>query len=165
MARRRAWADHQFSGGTVLSAGVPTRADLLANVPTQYDTITVTRLIVDFWCFAGPSNEVEGLARVSCGIGVTSAEALAAGVVSDPSVVTEYPPGGWLYVAELPAAQALPTGGTPVTMWRQDAHFHADIRAMRKVDKGKLYVNLENTTISGALTLFVIGRIRALCLT
>ncbi len=161
--RNRAWADTVLDSAT-LAGSTQEKFDLLLGAPVV-DTLTVTRLLIDFWYMAGPTNENEGLARVSVGIGVTSAEAFSAGIFPDPNTSTEYPPRGWIYVATQPALQALPTSATPTAMWRMDAHFKADIGAMRKIDKGKLFMVVNNDTISNALTLFRIGRVRALCLT
>ena len=162
-ARRLAWQDTIFDS-TTLAAGILQEFDLLANAPTS-DTLTVERILVDVWYFPGPTNENEGLAQVSFGIGVASQEAFAANILPDPQSQTEYPARGWLYVATQPALQTMPSGGTPAAMWRMDCHFKADIRARRKIDKGILFLNTKNLTVSGDLTLFRQGRVRVLCRT
>ncbi len=163
VARRLAWSDTIFDSAT-LAGSTEEKFDLLANAAAS-DTLTVERIILDFLYFQGPTNEVEGFGQVTCGIGVTSIEAFDAGILPNPSVASEFPARGWLYRAAQPALQAIPTGGTPTAMWRLAAHFKADIRAKRKVDKGKLYLVVENTTFSGATTLFRVGIVRVLCRT
>jgi len=163
MRRRRTWADTRFDS-TTQASDTQAKFDLLADAPTS-DTITVARILIDFWMMPGPTNEVEGLVDIGVGIGVTSAESFAAATLPDPSETGDYPPRGWIYLANQPALQALPTGGTPTAMWRMDAHFKADVRGMRKIDKGILFMLIQTTTFNTALTLFRVGRVRALCLT
>jgi len=163
MARRLAWSDHIFDG-TTIPAGAQQNFNLLADAPVN-DNQTVERILIDFWVFAGPTNENEGMAQISCGIGVTSQDAATATIFPDPQQQADYPPRGWVYVATQPAFNSIPGGGTPGGIWHLDAHFKADIRTRRKVDKGQLFLVLNNVTISGDLTCFRIGRVRTLCRT
>jgi len=163
--RRRSWADSRFAN-LVSSGGELTLTDLLEDLPGE--TRTVTRLIVDLTCGLSPSDENEGMQVIDCGIGVVSREAFDLGItaIPDPFTDTDFPTLGWLYVATRPITQALPTGGTVVTMWREAAVFQADLRAQRKVDRGVLFLRLSNTALLGtALSIRVTGRVRALCLT
>ena len=139
--------------------------DLLVNAPVS-DTITVTRIIGDFKIMVPATNEVEVGTHVDCGIGVINKEAfdLGTGVgVPNPTVEDSTPPRGWLYANRKFVLQSLPTGGTPTAMWRETAHFDFDLRGQRKVDKGILYMWLEQNKVSGvATTLQASGRIRIL---
>ena len=49
-------------------------------------------------------------------------------------------------------------------MLEQVARFQFDIRAMRKIDKGRLYIIMENTNITVGGAMQVTGFVRALCL-
>ena len=160
--RERAWADVRIV--ETLAGGASLLKNLLAGAPTV-DTLTVVRLVVDLIVSADPTSEVEYDAAIDVGIGVTSSQAFATAGALPDLVTLDYPPRGWLYRATKRTYQALPTGGTPVTMWRVDAVFMADLRAMRKVDKGILYLEMSNTAILAATTMRVVGLVRALCLT
>jgi len=132
------------------------------------DTITVTRLVGVVNMFTSSTNEVEYTQEVDLGIGVASKEAFLVGgtALPDPNVAGDYPARGWLYISREVAQQAIPTGGTPTAMYRQNIRFQFDIRTMRKVDKGILYVHIRNTNVDGTATLLqTSGRIRALCMT
>ena len=137
--------------------------DLLVNAP-QRDTRTVDRLLIDFRVFQASTSELEGEYVVDCGIGVINREAfdLGTGVgIPNPTVEDLYPPLGWLYVSTQLVLQALPVVSLPHGMWRETAHFKADVRAQRKVDKGILYMWLEQNATGGApATLFAVGRVR-----
>jgi len=164
MARRRlAWSDTVFDS-TTLVPGTQQKFNLLVNAPTT-DTLTVERIILDLTAYAGPTNEVEGAVAVDVSIGVSAQEAFENSDLPDSEISDEYPIRGWLYVATKPVYQALPTGATPTAMWRQDAHFQADLRAKRKIDKGVLYLRLMTVIVSNTLTVFRTGRVRVLCAT
>jgi len=46
------------------------------------------------------------------------------------------------------------------------AVFKADLRSMRRVDKGKLFLAVSSTFIAGAsYNVQIVGRVRVLCLT
>ncbi len=152
---------------TAIVASGQVKFDLLANAPTV-DTLTVVRIIGYLDCGRVSTNEVESIQAIDVGIGVASSEAFTIGVTAlpSPAVATEYPSRGWLYRSRRVEGQALPTGGSPTAMWRQRALFQFDARAMRKIDKGILYLMATNSTIEGGATsVQVIGTLRALCLT
>ena len=46
-----------------------------------------------------------------------------------------------------------------------NAYFEFDMRAMRKVDKGILFMRMANGNINVGGAMEVVGRVRALCLT
>ena len=125
---------------------------------------TVIRLIGDFVAFPDDRNAaVDGIAEVDLGIGVTTVEALAAGVLPDPEDQTDYPYLGWLYVTTK-CIIFNNSSGTTERLFVPEWHF--DIGANRKVDKGVLFLNWFNTNADGTgYTVRVVGRIRALCLT
>ena len=163
-SRRRSWADQRFAG-TALTAGSIKLTDLLENAPTS-DTLTVVRIIGDLTVQYLVSTTVgDSLSIVDVGIGVVAASAFGvAGAVPTPVSETEIPPRGWLYVSSQPVSQTL-DGAGGVSIVNERARFQFDIRAMRKIDKGILYIAIEqnNITIGGAMQMT--GRVRSLCLT
>jgi len=81
------------------------------------------------------------------GIGVASQEAFAAGAVADPFNATDHPVRGWLFrsggrvfgfAADQPAVYS--------------HRIEKDIRAMRKLDNGEMFVEFQNTLNEGAAT-------------
>ena len=162
--RSRVWADTRFAS-VALNDGAQVVNDLRGAIVVP-DVYTCVRLIVDFEVGVTSLQEAEFSQIIDLGIGVTSFEAFTAGVVPDPKATADYPRDGWLYVASKLVEQSVPTGATPVAMYRKNAVFQVDLRAGRKVDRGVLYSILENTAMTGTATnLLVTGRIRALFLT
>ena len=161
-SRRRSWSDHRFAGDALV-AGADVFANLLATAPAM-DTQTVIRIVGDLWVQYLVSNGiVDSLSIVDIGIGVSSVEsfAISGGAMPAPDDATEFPPRGWLYVASQPVSQQADAVGVISTR----AHFKFDIRAMRKIDKGVLYVRLVNNNITVGGAMQITGRIRSLCLT
>ncbi len=142
-------------------------SNLLAEL-VALETMTVARLIGHLDFQAGPADENEYAQIITIGIGVCSVEAFNVGVtaVPDLDVAAETPARGWLYRARRLSLQALPTGGTPVAIHRQPAIFSFDVRAMRKIDRGRLFMYIKNSTTGGnALSMEVVGLVRAMALT
>ena len=79
-----------------------------------------------------------------------------------PSIENEYPARGWLYVATRSVWQ-YKAGSND--QQRGQAVFEFDVGALRKIDKGVLFMTIENTDILGAGPFDVTGRVRALVLT
>ena len=165
VSRNRAWADSRVSG-TLLTSGTPLLTDLLVGAPTV-DTLTAVRIVGGLTVYQDASSENEGRGYCDVGIGVSSREAFTVGATAlpDPTQGDEYPPRGWLYAATKPLTLMLPTGGTPTAMWQIPAVFEFDLRAMRKIDKGVLFMWVEEATVSGTLVTYITGRVRVLCLT
>jgi len=149
---------------TSLVAGTDVLIDLLANAPTS-DTLTLVRLVMDLNFHYIVTNTLsDSDSIVDVGVGVTSKEGFDAGAASvpDPQDQTAYPPRGWIYVNSLYVGQAL-TADTGV--WNNHGIIKADIGAMRKVDKGILFMRVANTNLNVGGAMEVTGRVRALCLT
>jgi len=131
------------------------------------DTLTVARVIgkleIGYLVSTTPG---DSLSSVNIGIGVASVEAFAVAATAglpNPTDITAFPPRGWLYVQTAAVRQVVSTSGDGlIDHW---ATFEFDLRGMRKIDKGVLYLIMEqnNITIGGAMQ--VVGRVRALCLT
>jgi len=165
MPRRRSWADVRFQGTSLIAASLLV-TDLLANSTTVNDDQTVVRIIGDLTAqYLVTTTVGDSLSIVDVGIGVVAASAFStAGAVPHPALVTEFPPRGWLYLSSMPVSQTLDAAGG-VAIDNKVARFQFDIRAMRKIDKGILYLALSqsNITVGGAMQ--VTGRIRTLVLT
>jgi len=160
MRRRRAWADTRKAGVLIVASGNITD-DLLLGLAAA-ETKTVTRILLDLWFILPVNNSFADRENVvDIGIGVVSREAFDLGTLPDPGTVADYPQQGWLYLATQVVSRAADATGV---IW-QHAHFKADIRGQRKVDRGVLFSTLENVGVVGADAVTVYGRIRALCLT
>ena len=161
--RSRAWADATFDN--ILTAGTPKVFDLLAGALEGSTTLTVSRVILDLEVGIPISSEIEYSQTIHIGIGVCSVEAFAIGptAIPSPNIVAEYPPRGWLYVA---TKQCWQFKGVSEGQQKKNAMFQADLRGMRKIDKGILYihmVSIDQTPTSSAVDM--VGRTRAFCLT
>ena len=164
-SRPRAWADQRFNAETLNVTG-NILADLLENAPTM-DTLTAVRIIGDIMVEYDPmSTHSDQLNVIDVGVGVTSVEAFAVGImgVPQPHNETEYPPRGWLYVATQSVMNSITTGAEAAVM--RAARFQFDLRAMRRVDKGILFLAIQSSAGKGTgITTLVTGRVRTLCLT
>jgi len=161
--RNRAWADTRFAGVSLV-AGTDILTDLLSDAPTV-DTLTAIRIVGDIEAHYVITNTItDSDSVVDVGIGVSATEAFAAGVgaIPDPSVTNKYPPRGWLYVATQYVGQALTTS---TGMFSKNARFQFDIRSMRKIDKGRMFIRVANTNINVGGAMELTGRVRVLCLT
>ena len=125
--------------------------------------MTVARIIGDIWVgYLVQNTVVDSLSIVDMGIGVCADSAfLIAGALPAAQLTDEYPPRGWLYVASMPVLQQAESTG----VLQQGARFTFDIRGMRKIDKGILFMNLIQANIVVGGTMYIVGRIRSLCLT
>ena len=160
-SRRRSWADRTIDQ-TVSGGGGNGIFDLLLNAPTV-DTITVARLLINLEFTAQVTAAISHTQLITVGVGVCSAESFAVGVsaMPDPTQDTEYPSRGWLYVAtKMQMVKSDALGSIEKT-----AVFDADLGALRKIDKGILFLWLENNLAFGtSANVQVVGRTRALCL-
>ncbi len=161
--RNRAWADTRMAG-LAMVAGTPIRFDLLADAP-NVDTLTAVRIVGDVTVQYTVSVTVtDSLSIVDLGIGVSSNEAFAVSSslgLPKPSVTSAFPPRGWLYVASQPVFEKAESTG----IIHHAARFQFDLRAMRKVDKGTLFLTMEQANITLGGSMQVTGRVRVLCLT
>ena len=162
MARTRAWADTIFVGGAISDKNTVV-TNLLADALTN-DTLTAVRIIVDLYIDHGVDETADLSNALHVGIGVCSVEAFGIGVTAllRPNTQADYPPRGWLYVA---SARVLQHIGTGADADRSGARFQADLRSMRKIDKGILFLAVSQTAIFGAANVDLWGRVRVLCLT
>ena len=163
MPRNRSWADQRLS--VVLTAGTGGLTFNLLENGVLGDTLTVVRIIGTIEIGINAISEIEYAQLIDIGIGVASVEAFAAAGVSLPSplIDTEFPPRGWLYVSTKECWQFKAVNNE---QQRANAIFNFDVRAARKIDKGRLFIRLINSDLEGAsFTVRVVGRVRTLCLT
>ena len=159
--RRRAWSDVRVN--QVNAANVGSVPIDLGIQQVDKDVKTAVRVIGDLTGFPDDRNAaVDGVMQIEGGIGVASEEAFTAQVVPDPNAQSEYPALGWLYMASRVVIFNNSSGTTEVL---EPATFHFDIRANRKVDRGRLYFVWNNTTADGTgFQVTLVGRIRTLFL-
>jgi len=165
MAMHRVWTDLGLSGVNIPPNTSITPLDILFDAVAN-PFKTVTRLIIDLTArIEDLALNVDGIARVSFGIGVASEEAFAAGAGSLPlsSGTSGYPPRGWLWVAQREVIFSnSSTHGIEAFVF---PHFEADLRANRKIDKGILYLTSSAVAVFGdTFDVEISGRIRALTL-
>ncbi len=160
--RGRAWADTLLSQ-TLTSGAATASLNLLTTAPTE-DTLTAVRMIINLNVTPTSGLEaVDGAQSVDIGIGVTSGEAFTAGAIPDPNTAGDFPARGWLWRERLVIFRGV--GAGPIDTWHYPV-VRADIRAARKIDKGRLFITLQLGNMTGAIfDCHVAGIIRVLCLT
>jgi len=162
MRRRRAWSDTRFAGIALVS-GSTNKTDLLSGLsPTE--TKTVSRVLIDLWVYPPVTNgEADRSNSIDVAIGVVSLEAFNLETLPDANAVADYPQAGWVYVNTQPVLKYLHALGQSNEVI--GAHFKADIRGQRKVDRGVLFMTILNIGVNGSDDVDIWGRVRALCLT
>ena len=165
MPRPRAWADNLI--GIVLSGdGVQASpVDLLSEL-VPADTIMVVRLVGHLYVFPQTLTQTGNyITAVDLGIGVASIEAFnIAGGLLDPNQAGDVPIRNWLWRDRLLIAHEN-DGGTEDS-YKSWPEVRFDIRAMRKVDRGRLYLSAVASLSTGTFsTVQLLGSVRALCLT
>ncbi len=160
-SRPRAWGDVIFE--QALTDALQVNNDLLVTLAAS-DTVTVVRIIGHLTVI--PNNlagAIEGAMKIDLGIGVASKEAFDADVVPDATTAADVPARGWLWADRLVCTKQN-TSGTMEDWHYPEVRF--DVRAMRKIDRGVLYLQMNNNGLAGTgFTVTVVGRVRALCLT
>ena len=164
MARPRAWADLILNQTMIGGGGQMTPLDILFDLGiVRLDTVTVTRIVGSLMVVPdGSGMGPQGSQRVDVGIGVAGADAFSFGVTGlpNPAASDQYPPRGWLYVTTQVARQDALDNNAQFPRW------NFDVRAMRRIDKGILFLAATNSLVIGSAgTLRLVGRVRALCLT
>ena len=163
MPRPRAWATTLINTNFA-AVGDTLVADLLTGL-TAADTITVVRLIINLRLW--PSNftdNFDGAGLLDVAIGVSAEEAFDVGSTSlpQPGTANSQPARGWLWRDRLVGIQNVQA----IEHSRIVHDVRADVRSMRKVDRGVLY--LHAVSAEAKLTypdIQLTGIVRALCLT
>ena len=161
MPRNRAWADRVLNVN-LISGAASQNFNLLADAPTV-DTLTAVRVILHLTCFPEIGDHPDGIQAIHMGVGVASLEAFNVNALPDPNISTEYPARGWLWVDTGAVYQDISTA--PLNRY-WIAEFKMDVRAMRKIDKGILFLAMVTDLQAGlSFDLRIVGRTRVLCLT
>jgi len=156
MPRATRWVD------TLLAAQVATGGKFensLATNLTGIDTTgwTLARLIFCYDLSPIIPGVASGAQIVHVGIGVASAEAVAGDTFADPETDGDFPTGGWIYRC----SHRVLDDTTPM-------HFHSyyrDLRAMRRLQRGQLFITITNSANTGtAFSMQLTGISRALYL-
>ncbi len=159
MARTRVWADLIFSNIIADGANMPALDVLFDLAPNPIDTITVARLVGYLTITPDLPASLNATQRVDIGIGVVAEKSMSGVLTPQPDISTDYPARGWMYAATKWVSQST-TVGFVYPQWE------FDIRTMRKVDKGILFIGAGSNNVDGtAFSVRLGGRIRALCLT
>jgi len=159
MVRRSRWVDVAFN--QVLTNASENLFDMLDGMaPVDVAGTTLVRSIYRLDFYTNSLTTAAGIQNISIGSGITSREAFTSGSVSiaDPDDGDEAPMSGWIFRTR-GAVHADPD--SPLPPWRVDA----DIRGMRKIDRGQLFLKINNVAQLGtAQSVKMTGLTRSLIL-
>ncbi len=157
MPRATDWIDTLFDFG--VATGAQSLLSLMSGVaPVNVRRQTLVRTLITLHAYSSTVAGAWGTQIVDMGIGITSQEAFAAGVVADPLTANDQPSRGWIYRTRRVVSQN-GIGGKVIF------EIMGDIRASRKLDDGECYLVTNNSTDQGtAFTVRVAGLIRQLWL-
>ena len=146
---------------------VPQSVNLLTQAP-DLDTITVARLIGRLSVqHDSLTSQIDNAAIINIGIGVSSVEGFAVAAAAGLPIVSaaaSSPARGWLFRDQLRVIKVHSTDTTYEIMVVGESKF--DVGAMRKVDKGVLFLIAQQDSIGGtAATVRLSGLVRAMILT
>ena len=159
MPSRRAtdWIDTVLAQDT--ATGAQSLVSLMTGVaPVNVRRQTLVRTIIELSLYSTTVVGAWGTQGVDLGIGITSQEAFAAGVVADPNVSNDQPSRGWIYRTRKVVAQN--GAGSQIIF-----ELRGDIRSQRKLDDGECYIVINNGADLGtSFTVRAEGLIRQLWL-
>ncbi len=157
----RFWVDTTFNDDVVVGAQLLRSLMTGFSSPqTRADQMTLLRTIIGIDCARTVHDSGEGSERVSIGIGLTSQEAFAAGVVADPETNTDFPVRGWVWRANYRVFGF--AADQPTIFTRR---IDKDVRAMRKLENGEMYLVCSNAALEGVSgTVRLTGLVRQLWL-
>ena len=157
--RRTVWVDSDIDEATPSAQGDD--PNLLGNILTSNMSLTLVRLIVRLDVFVTNPYTVEGQQEVGLGIGLYPLEALEGQSLANPLTSNEFPGGGWLWRTQYVLFDRLVAEAVP--MLGGLVRIDMDLRAMRKVERSEIVLNIRNTALSGsAFTIRTVGVIRML---
>ena len=130
----------------------------VAAVNTRLAQMTLLRTIIGLDVGRTTHDSGEGSEVIALGIGITSQEAFAAGVLSDPNVNLDFPVRGWIWRAQY-RVYGFAADDPAVHHQRIDR----DIRSMRKLENGEAYMNFALGAVDGTnSTVRITGLVRML---
>ena len=141
--RKTAWKDSLFNK-IVASGAAGSASSLLGdwiNVDTRGNTLV--RMIMCYSVTPEVPHAVTGLQTLDMGIATTSQEAFAAGVVPDANAASDEPLGPWVF-----RCRHLVANHSALSIYAF-SEINRDLRAMRMIGNGELYLTLSNSIISG----------------
>ncbi len=139
MPRRRMWID-MLINTSVSNTGAAVISMLGVLSPEETQEMTVERMLLCYSMLPSTPGANNGAMFLDLGIGVTSKEAFAAGVVADPNTATDFPMAGYLYRCRHGIIDSIDSKDGPVV------EINKDVRAKRKIARGELYVNIVNNS-------------------
>ncbi len=131
----------------------------IGSAASRFDALTLLRTIIRMDLAATVHDQGEGSSIVSLGIGVTSQEAFAGGLVPDPEIATDFPTRGWVWRSQY-RVFSFQAGVADVHVREIDL----DLRGRRKLENGECYIVIENTALEGTTAVRPIGVVRQLWL-
>ncbi len=133
---------------TLVSAAAPTIVSLLDGMSNNDKRAsTITRMLFRLFGFESSLNEGLAMSTVYMGVGIASQEALALGetALPDINVFSDRPRLGW-YTRDhmmVPSSSASVIAPIPLGVIR------SDVRSMRKLENGELYLTMASSTVLG----------------
>ena len=157
MARSTSWIDILVSLQCVDGGD---EAETLTTGTSVVDTrgMTLIRTILRLDMFLTSVAGAYGAQRIALGIMIASQEAFATGITArpDPRTAADFPPRGWIYRNAVAVSQNGVSTNFVTTVT-------ADIRGVRKVEKGELILIVQSDALVGtAFTTNVRGIVRCL---
>jgi len=159
--RATTWRDTFISSTIVADAAQTPIALSDVTVPKLEANDTVIRVLLMLQFCEAALNTAKAVISMNIGVGVTSQEAFSAGTTAMPDVniTVDKPRLGWLVRGEL----MVPSSGSDATRPVPVAVYERDIRAMRKVENGVLFLLLRsNTELGTGFSSFARGLVRCL---
>ena len=156
-SRPRSWSTKLISDPFATS-GVQILEDLLVILPVT-TTATVVRIVGHLGItLSDPADTTVGISQLDLAIGVSAVEAFNASTVPDPNVEADVPARGWLW------RERLWLSHNATVQHPMEVRF--DLRAMRKVDRGVLYLVSQSANTFGTYGgITLMGLVRSLILT
>ncbi len=153
----RMWVDTEMNDDVAVAAQL--LVSLLTGVTqSRFDQMTLLRTIIGMDLGRTVHDSGEGSEALACGIGIVSQEAFAAGQVPDPTNALDFPPRGWIWRAKFRTFGF--AADQPAVFSRR---VDVDLRAMRKLENGHLFIAVDNDAIEGTSgTCRLVGYIRTL---
>ncbi len=157
----RLWIDSLID--LTLASGATVSDSIMSGVSstqTRFDQMTLLRTIVGIDIAYAVHDSGEGSQQVTVGIAIGSQEAVAASVLPDPEVETDFPIRGWIWRMRYRIFGF--SADQPTVFTRR---VDLDLRGKRKLENGEAYITADNDPEEGATAaVLVTGMIRQLWL-
>ena len=141
MPRKTVWVDDLL--GVDIASGTQGLLTLLTGVDAaQMIGWMVTRIIAEIGLYSATVAGAYGVQLARLAIGAGESEAVAAGIVPDPSAPDDYPRGGWLWRTSCAVSQ----NGTGHEIVHRCIF---DIKSQRKMGGSTLYLVVDNSVNLG----------------